>query len=182
MASTGPDIAALYERFGDDVLVFLVRRTADPELALDLWAETFAQAVVSAGRYRGGGADGELAAWVYGIAKNQLRHYYRRGEAQGRAMKRLGLERPPLGPQTEAELLRRAGLDEVRRELATAVAALSDDLRRAVGLRILDELPYPDVARRLGISEQAARTRVSRALRQLGAALDPADLQQALQT
>jgi RNA polymerase sigma-70 factor (ECF subfamily) len=117
MASTIPDISELYDRHGDDLLVFLVRRTADPELALDLWAETFAQAVVGLGRYRG-----------------------------------------------------------------SAVAALSTDLRDAIALRVLDERPYPDVAHRLGISEQAARTRVSRGLRQLADALDPADLKEALQS
>jgi RNA polymerase sigma-70 factor (ECF subfamily) len=41
-----------------------------------------------------------------------------------------------------------------------------------VRLRVVDELPYPDVAARLGISEQAARARVSRALRALAGALD----------
>ena len=34
------------------------------------------------------------------------------------------------------------------------------------------ELEYPLIARRLGISEQAARARVSRGLRALGTALD----------
>lgn len=181
MPSSAPDIALLYDRHGDDLLVFLVRRTADPEVALDLWAETFAQAVVGARRYRGGRDEAETAAWLFGIGRNQLRHYYRRGKAQQRAMQRLGLERPPLGPQTEAELLERAGLAEVRAELARAVAALSTDLSDAVRLRILQDLSYPDVAQRLGISEQAARARVSRALRQLATALDPTDLKEALQ-
>ena len=39
-------------------------------------------------------------------------------------------------------------------------------------LRIVRELAYPDVANRLGITEQAARARVSRALRALGGTLD----------
>lgn len=181
MRSPAPDVALLYERHGDDVLLFLVRRTADPELALDLWSETFAQAVVSGRRYRGT-TDAEAAGWLFGIARNQLRHYYRRGKAQRRAMERLGLERPSLGPNAEVELLERAGLAEVRAELAQAVAALSDDLRDAISLRVLDERPYPDVASRLGISEQAARARVSRGLRQLASALDYSDLKEALQS
>ena len=55
MGATNPDISRLFARHGDELLVFLVRRTADVELALDLWSETFAQAVVSSGRYRGSG-------------------------------------------------------------------------------------------------------------------------------
>lgn len=180
MPSPDLDIARLYGRFGDDVLMFLLRRTADPDLALDLWSETFAQAIVSRRRYRGTTPE-EEAGWLYGIARNQLRHFYRRGQARQRAMDRLGLERPTLAPEVEAELLRRAGLDDVRRELAKAVAALTEDLRSAVLLRVVDELPYPDVAARLAISEQAARARVSRGLRQLADVLDHVSLQEALQ-
>lgn len=181
MRSPAPDVALLYERHGDDLLLFLVRRTADPHLALDLWSETFAQAIVSGDRYRGQ-SDAEAAGWLFGIARNQLRHYYRRGRAQRKAMERLGMERLPLGPNAEAELLDRAGLAEVRLELARAVAALSGDLRDAIALRVIDERSYPDVAKRLGITEQAARTRVSRGLRQLATALDHADLKEALRS
>ena len=44
------DVEALYARHRDGLLSFFVRRTADVDAALDLWAETFAQAM--AGRHR----------------------------------------------------------------------------------------------------------------------------------
>lgn len=175
------DIASLYARHRDDLLVFLVRRTADPEIALDLWSETFAQAVVSRGRYRGT-TDAEAGAWLFSIARHQLSHYYRRGQAERRAMQRLGIERPSLTPEVEAAVIRRAGLDELRGELRDAVGALSSDVREALMLRVVDELPYVDIARRLSISEQAARTRVSRGLKTLAGTLDPRGLQEALQS
>jgi RNA polymerase sigma factor (sigma-70 family) len=175
------DIAALYDRCGADLLVFLTRRTADPEVALDLWSESFAQAILSKRRYRGT-TDAEAAAWLYGIAKNQLLHYYRRGSAEQRAVARLGMQRPQVTAQIEADLVRRAGLDAIREDLAQAVAALSRDVREAITLRVVEELPYVDVARRLSISEQAARTRVSRGLKTLADTLDPRSLEEALQS
>ena len=72
------DVDALYAQHRDALLVFLVRRTADTEVALDLWAETFAQAVASSRRYRGK-TEAEAAGWLYTIAKRQLALYYRRG-------------------------------------------------------------------------------------------------------
>ena len=45
--------------------------------------------------------------------------------------------------------------------------SLSFDQREALELRIVKELPYPEVAIALGVSEQTARARVSRALRAL---------------
>ena len=157
------DVDALYQRHRDALLVFLVRRTADTEVALDLWAETFAQAVASRRRYRGT-TEAEAAGWLYAIAKRQLALYYRRGKAEQRALQRLGLERPPANPELIEEIEHRAGLDDVRRELGEALAQLSEPVRDAVQLRIVDELPYADVARSLQISEQAARARVSRGL------------------
>jgi RNA polymerase sigma factor (sigma-70 family) len=165
------DVAALYERHRKPLLLFFVRRTADAELALDLWAETFAQAVVSAPRYRGR-TEGEEAGWLYAIARKQLALYYRRGTAERKALDKLGIERPPADDLVEAELVREAGLSELRRELAGALDTLSAETRRALELRIVEELPFADVARRLAITEPTARARVSRGLRALGDLLD----------
>jgi RNA polymerase sigma-70 factor (ECF subfamily) len=41
----------------------------------------------------------------------------------------------------------------------------------AIELRIVRELPYPEVAAELGVSEQTARARVSRGLRALRQAM-----------
>jgi len=43
-------------------------------------------------------------------------------------------------------------------------------------MRIIDQLEYPEVARRLQVSEAAARARVSRGLRQLATTLEHAAL------
>lgn len=181
MANRELDIAALYTRHRDELLLFLVRRTADPEVALDLWAETFAQALAGRRRYRGA-SDEEAAAWLFSIARRQLSHFYRRGSAERRAMQRLGIERPQLDPEIEAELIRRAGLQDLRQALSGAIATLPEDAREAIGLRIIDELPYPDIAARLAISEQAARMRVSRGLRALAHVLDLQTTTEALET
>ena len=62
------------------------------------------------------------------------------------------------------ERLAEAGEDGV---LTEALAALSDDQRAAVRARVLDERSYEAVSRELGVSQQAARARVSRGLRAL---------------
>jgi DNA-directed RNA polymerase specialized sigma24 family protein len=112
----GLDMGALYVRHCDELLVFFVRRTSDTEVALDLWGETFAQALASRGRFRGA-TEEEAGAWLFGIARHQLARYYRRGSAERRAMTRLGIERPTINPDTEAEMNRPGnpgGLDLTR--------------------------------------------------------------------
>lgn len=168
----GIDPEALYERHSDALLRFFARRTADSEVALDLWAETFAQVVASGRRYRGT-TPADEASWLYAIARHQLAGYLRRGYAEQRKVRRLGIERPPVDDALLAEVERRAGLDEIRTELAAALATLTAETRQAVQLRVVDELPYPQVADRLAISEVAARARVSRGLQSLSKILDP---------
>ncbi|HWK29807.1 MAG TPA: sigma-70 family RNA polymerase sigma factor [Solirubrobacter sp.] len=175
------DVDALYAHHREALLLFLARRTADPEIALDLWAETFAQAVAGAKRFRGS-SDGEAAGWLYRIARRQLALYYRRGKIEQRALARLKLERPPASPELLADIERRAGLSELRAELDDALARLSPGVRDAVRLRIVDERPYPELARDLGITEQAARVRVSRGLATLAELLDAAAIHRARTT
>lgn len=152
--------------------MFLTRRTADPQIALDLWAETFARALEGHGARRGT-SDAESEAWLFTIARRQLAQFYRRGAIEQSAIGRLQLERPSASPEVLAELARTAGLREVRDELRIALAHLSPRVREAVRLRIVDELPYPELASRLGTSEPAARARVSRGLATLARVLDP---------
>ncbi len=178
MGAVTADIEALYARHREPLLLFLARRTADPQVALDLWAETFAHAAAGRRRFRGRSEE-EAAAWLYGIARRQLAMYYRRGRSERRALDRLKLERPPADPGVLAEIARRAGLAELRSELEAALAQLSPAVRDAVQLRVVDELSYPDVSRRLGISEPAARARVSRGLAALADLLDARTMQEA---
>jgi RNA polymerase sigma factor (sigma-70 family) len=171
------DISALYATHRDDLLRYFVRRTADAEAALDLVAETFAQAARARRRCQATN-DAERAGWLYGIARNQLNSFHRRGYAEQRAVRRLGLERPPVSEEVLRAVEARAGMDEVRGQLAAALATLTDETRAAVALRIVDELPYPEVASRLGIAEPAARARVSRGLSRLADLLDPVLLEE----
>jgi DNA-directed RNA polymerase specialized sigma24 family protein len=85
--------AALYDREARDVLVFIARRTLDPELALDLAAETFAQAFRGRRSFRGSSV-AEERAWLFTIARRQISRYHRRGTVERRALQVLGASVP----------------------------------------------------------------------------------------
>jgi RNA polymerase sigma factor (sigma-70 family) len=166
-----PAFEDLYFRVADRLLVFMVRRTADPEIAADLWVETWSRAVGQRDLFRGN-TEAEQEGWVFGIARNVLAGFYRRGEAEQRAVTRLGLERPVLSDADLVRLEREGGLSELRRALAAALDGVPQSHREALRLRVIEGLSYPEVAARLVISEDNARARVSRALRRLGDLLD----------
>src|ERR1700734_4216941 len=97
VALSADEVAELYDRHAKAILAFLVRRTWDPEIAVDILAETFAVAIEGRHRFRGRGRDREAArAWLYGIARHLLADHFRRDGAQRRALGRIGIERRPL--------------------------------------------------------------------------------------
>ena len=154
-----------------NTLIFFTRRTADPEIARDLWAETWARAYESRSRFRGS-TQAEREGWVIGIGRKVLASYYKRGAVHRRAMARLELERPPLTDADLERLERAAGLEMLRDELGRALADIPGPQQEALRLRIIDGLDYPEVARRMGVGEEAARARVSRGLRALAINVD----------
>ena len=165
------DFAAFYAEHAESVLVFLARRCLDPEVAVDLMAETFAQAYAGRRRFRGQG-DAEAAGWIFAIARHQLSGYFKRGRAERKAIRRLAIEVPPVEPEDLTRIEELAGLAPLRGAVSAQFGRLSRDQRDALQLRLIDELPYPDVARALSISESTARARVSRGLRRLAASLE----------
>jgi RNA polymerase sigma-70 factor (ECF subfamily) len=173
VALSADEVAELYDRYAEAILAFLVRRTWDPEIAVDILAETFAVAIE--GRHRFRGRDREAArAWLYGIARHLLADHFRRDGAQRRALGRLGIERRPLTDGEYERIEELAGTSELRERVAEELDALPVDQREAVRLRVVEEQGYQTLARALDISQDTARARVSRGLQALRAAIDAA--------
>lgn len=153
----------LYHRLAPGLLRWFRARVADPDVATDLLAETFAQVVCSLDRYRGD-SDDSATAWVWGIGRNLLRRYYRRQRVETAARQRLGVvpgEAVQPGPELTGDEL------VVGEALQAALDQLPAQTRESVWLRVVDELPYDEIATRQGCSTTAARQRVSRGMRQL---------------
>ena len=164
---------AFYAEHAQRLLVFFARRTFEVEVARDLTAETFAEAYRTRSRFRGATPE-EAGGWLYGIARHKLSHFVRRGVAEQKSVRRLGIQLAPIAADEHARVIELAGLSDLRSIVAQEFRRLSAEQQAAVQLRIVDELSYGEVAQRLQISEPTARARVSRGLRQLASALEGA--------
>jgi RNA polymerase sigma-70 factor (ECF subfamily) len=147
-----------YERYSEEILGYFRRRKADRDTALELTAETFSRAWVTRERFEDR-YEGSAAPWLFGIARNVLLMSIRRGAVERRTAARLGvLERLDLdGSDAAPEPGWADGADEL-------LDSLPLSQREALLLRIVDELPYDEVADALGTTPSAARVRVHRAL------------------
>jgi RNA polymerase sigma factor (sigma-70 family) len=155
----------LYDRWAERLLAYFYRRVFDAEVAADLLAETFAVAYERRTHFRDLGRPG--GAWLHGIAAKELSHWFRRQAVEKRAVRRLGIEVPPLDDESIARIEALADADDRREALAGAMARMTGGEREAVELRVVDELAYAEIAARLECSENTARQRVHRGLARL---------------
>lgn len=148
--------AEFYARYERPVAAFFVRAVGSGEIAADLTAEVFAQALSSVERFDP--RLGTAAGWLFGIARNLLARSRERGRVENRARRDLGM--PPLTLDDEViERIEAAGSGAL--ELMKALPA---DQRDAVSARVVNERGYAEIAREMECSESVARKRVSRAL------------------
>jgi RNA polymerase sigma factor (sigma-70 family) len=163
-----------YRAYVERVTVFFARRTLDAETALDLTGETFARALERRRQFRGESVQ-EEQGWLFAIARNELALFWKRGEVEREALRRLGCD-PPQSTDADLEWVERvADLPVLRSTVRSALGRLPGDQAYAVAARVVDARPYADLAGELHVSEQVVRARVSRGLRAMAEILsDPA--------
>jgi RNA polymerase sigma factor (sigma-70 family) len=154
-AADARSFEVFYLRHVDTVLGYFARRTGDAELAADLASETFAAALAGRRRYRP--RKGAAGAWLFGIASRKLADAQRKGYADRRMCRKLGMERLDL---TDADIAHIEALGES----GALLAGLPADQEYAVRAHVIEEREYGEIAGELNTSEAVVRKRVSRGL------------------
>ncbi len=120
---------ALYRRYVTRVYRYCYSRTNNAQVAEDLTAQTFLAALEGIGRFRG---DGSVAAWLFGIAANVCKGYYRyqKRHPQGLRRRTVGQRAVPSGASGRWQ---RAGRDRERDPAARRPAAPAGAVGAALG-------------------------------------------------
>lgn len=147
---------AFRRRYGH-VYRYLRRRVDDPEQAADLTQDVFAAAAAA---LPAGTGEPPPLAWLYTVAKRRFADEGRRRGVRERAA---------------AHLPRAGSADEYGPSVAAALSEALDRLpsgqRGVVVLKLIRGLSFAEISRELGLTEEAAKMRFSRALRDLRADL-----------
>ena len=153
----------LYDRHAPWLLTRLSRRCADPAAVDEVLQDTFVAVWRGAHRYRG---QGEVAAWMWGIAIRRLIDHLRRRRTPLSILGDVGTH-ADTDPSAEERVL----LGVEHGDLAGALHQLSPELRAVGQATVLDGLTTREAARLLGIPAGTVKTRMSRARTQLREAL-----------
>ncbi len=167
-ASDAPDdpraFGRLVQAFEARVYAFVLCVVGDASLARDLTQQTFFQLWQARRRYR---AEGRFREYLFTIARNVCRSHQRR--AFWRAWLPLDLADTVEAPDAHHEL--QLVQAEQYAALRAALHALPEKFRVPLTLRFIEGLEYDEIARIIGRTESAARSRIHYGLHALTQAL-----------
>lgn len=154
----------IYDLHRRSILAYCRRRAGEQD-ALDIMSETFA----IVWRRIDKAPDPESALpWLYSTARGALSNHRRSGKRYARLIARTGSLAPASPPGPEVQVVHSQELEAVAR----ALQRLRFRDREILQLHVWEELPHAEIGAALGISENAASQRLSRALKRLTAEVD----------
>jgi len=167
VAGDGAAFETLVHRYQRKIYNTVLRLTGDANESEDLTQEVFLKLYRGLASFRG---ESSFSTYVYRVASNtavdwlrkrgpqtlSLTDEYEDGESMEHAL-------PDPAPSPDEKM----SLDERRRALSEAIAALPDHQRLVLVLREVDGLSYQEIASVTGIGEGTVKSRINRARKNL---------------
>ena len=149
----------LYEKYFDRIFYFILRQTDDEEIAGDLCAQTFVNALSHLSAYEHRGYP--FSAWLYKIAGNEVNKFYRKRK-QKKVFSIEEVRIKELMDQTEE-----TWDEEMIQRLINFMKDLPTDMLQVLELRFFEDKDFKEIAYILDITESGAKMRTYRALDKL---------------
>ena len=152
----------LIEAYEKQIYHLCLRMTGNPEDARDLTQESFLKAWQKLGQYH---VESAFSTWLYRLSSNLcidfLRQQKRRTVFSLTTEEDTGeeLEVASVDPTPEEIVLQ---MDD-RRAVADAMKELDEDHRLILTLRVVEDMPYEQIAQVLGVKEGTVKSRLARA-------------------
>ncbi len=158
-----PALDRLAEHAVKPLRVYVYRMTLQEDLALDIVQETLLEMVKIIGKLQK--AD-RFMPWLYGIATNKLRHYYR-SEATLRRARANRAEKEPRSAHHREDGLESLLSQELREIITGAISGLKTRYRAVLVMRCYDGMTYSEIADSMGTTEFGTRMLFIRAKKAL---------------
>ena len=155
-------VAALYERYADELGLFLRGVLRNSDLAAEALQTTFAKAVESGHTAR----EESLKGWLFRVAFHEAVLLRRRGQLHHRSLRQIARNSPTAsnaGERPDERLFQSETLAEVRR----ALSELPPDQRQVVQMRIYEEKSFAEIAEEVSAPLGTVLTRMRLALKKL---------------
>jgi RNA polymerase sigma factor (sigma-70 family) len=152
----GDSFQRLVERHIDFVYATALRQTRDPHIAEDITQAVFLLLSQTSNRLKAGTM---IKGWLFNATRYVVANY-RRAKARREFHEREAAV-------MRSEIVREDYCSDIMEHLDDAIAGLSEKDRRVLLLRFFEDTPLAALGQTLGISEDAAKKRVARAVERL---------------
>lgn len=159
-------LRVLFDRHSAWLMLRLRRRTGNEDLVVEAVQDTFVAVWRNASSFRG---DGDVGAWIWGIAIRQLLNRFRKHPSPVPVVAEQLAAGAPVVRSAEEELL----LAVEHGDVGTALKALSPELRAVLSATVIDGLTTREAARLLGLPQGTVKSRLRSAKVQLREQLIP---------
>ncbi len=153
-------MGTLIDRHGGVLMGFLVARVG--EEAEDMYQETWSRAAKGLAHYN---EQGSFRAWLFQIARRQLIDQHRRRGARVQLVLVDDTTRP--SPSHTAQPDQALAAADVGRSLEQTLQSMETNMAQVVRWRLIDGLPFHEIAQRQGVPLNTALGRMHRALKRI---------------
>ena len=158
----------LYEIHYDQILNYIVRRTADIQVSQDISSDVFLKALHGIHNYRCNGTP--FSAWLYRVASNEIANYYRNKKRQKNAESELIKWNVTETSSPEIEVIQAE--EEVRRSreyllLHKQISTLPLKYQEVITLRYFEKKQINEIGEILGKKEGTVKSLLHRGLEKL---------------
>jgi RNA polymerase sigma-70 factor (ECF subfamily) len=158
LAGDSAQFNGLVTRYANRLYRFILKNVGHAALAEDLAQETFVEAYRQLPTFRG---EAKFSTWLFGIALNKIRNYINRSlDCRQRHFPMRILRSDPASDGNPTQLLEKK---QTLLALQRAIETLPTELHESLILVAMEELPYEEAARILGIPVGTLKSRVHRA-------------------
>ena len=112
-------LAELYEKYREEILLYVYSLCHSMEAAEDITQEVFVKAILSLSDHHE-----NFRAWLYMVARNLTYNYSRKNKNKAKAVEEL-----KQGPAFEADISEKVVMKEQYRELYEAIGKLNENYR-----------------------------------------------------
>ena len=147
----------IYNLLADELFSYICGQCHNETVAEDILANVFLKSWRSIRRYRTG--SDRFRPWIFAIARNEVRDHWRSARPT----------LPMLDIDVTDETDMASGMDpeDARRQVAQAMAILTEEQRQVVALRYFSNKSHEEIAAIMGKREGAVRALLLRALRRM---------------
>ena len=165
------EFAVLFDTYYNRIFGYILRRTLNYDLAGDIAAETFLKAFLKINDFKW--KDVSISSWLFKIATNEIRIYYRKQKYSARSLDRL-LD------SGEFDIANRDSFEEEREKIEMELKNHNDfilvqknlerlDLKyqEVIALKYFEEKSIKEISEILGRKEGTVKSLISRGLQKL---------------